>query len=290
MCSTDIVDDARPPAAADSVAAADSDSAPATDPAAPTQPLPAAAAAGPATTPGADGLPPIADDAPWDPLSTTRYAWEQTDTPAADLPPIADEPSGPRSALTPVVTGAAVVVAAAGAGAHLLGAEWFTVGRIAALALAVLGLGLIVAGLRRRSDCSGSGLLSTAFLAAAVVIVATMIHASGWTVPSGGMGDRHWQASTAAELQESYELTVGSSTLDLRNLTELDRDRTVQISQGIGEIKVHLPTEVRTRVQCTATIGEVDCPQGVRGAGAPEDSPLLTIKAHTGMGKVEIIR
>ncbi|MFM9377870.1 PspC domain-containing protein [Gordonia sp. VNK21] len=253
------------------------------------QSVPAGAApVGAAVGAASPAPPPIDDDLPpsWDPLGTARFAWD-----LPEPPPPAPEPEQPRSALTPVTLGLAVLAAGGGTAANLLGADWFTVGRIAALSLAVIGAGLLVAGLQRRQPGRhASGLLPLGVLGAAVVIVATLLHSSGWALPGGGAGERTWKVSEAGQLADRYELTLGSSTLDLRDLGALDGDRTVTVEQGVGDVTILLPEKVRTRMECSSTVGDVDCPPGIRGRDADQNSPLLTIKAHSAIGSVEARR
>ncbi len=231
-----------------------------------------------------DLLPPTPPS--WDPLGTARFAW---DLPEPTAPPQPPTPRVPRSPLTPIVAGLAVMVGAAGTAGHLAGVDWFTPGRIASLVLATFGVGLIVASMQRRPTGGVStGLLPLAGLAAAAVLATTLVTGSGQIMPSGGVGDRSWHPPSAADLQDDYHLTVGSSTLDLRDVGDLDRDRTVTVRQGVGEIKVLLPDDLRVRTECTAAVGEVKCADGMVNPDA--ETPVLTIDAHTTLGEVEIVR
>ena len=228
----------------------------------------------------ADGGPPS-----WDPLGTAPFAW---DLPEPTPPPPA--PPAPRSPVTPIFLGLAVVAGTVGAGLNLVaGIDWFTPGRIASLVLAVLGAGLLVAALQRRPAGSrSSGLVPLAGVAAATVIAATVIGSDGGMFPAGGIGEREWRPQSATELRDRYELSMGSVTLDLRDLGALDRDRTVTVRQGMGEARVYLPTGIRVRTVCSVTMGDEKCPSGILNEGA--DTPLLTIDAQVKMGEVEMIR
>ncbi|MCF8570473.1 PspC domain-containing protein [Gordonia sp. HY002] len=216
----------------------------------------------------------------WDPLGTARFAW---DLPEPTVPPQPPAPRVPRSPVTPIFLGLAVITGAAGAAANAAGIDWFTPGRIASLVLAVLGIGLIVSAFVRRRG--GSGLAWIAVIAAAVAITTTGLAGVGNAFPQGGVGDRTWHPPTASDLRDKYQLTVGSSTLDLRDVGDLDRDRTIDIRQGVGEIKILLPDDLRVRMNCTAGVGEVNCADGVVNPDAK--TPTLTIDAHTAMGNVE---
>ncbi|MGO3325999.1 PspC domain-containing protein [Gordonia sp. (in: high G+C Gram-positive bacteria)] len=247
------------------------------------------------TTAPAGGAP-AADDAPtapldhpvdeppsWDPLGTARFAW---DLPEPTPPPQPPAPRVPRSPVTPTFLGLAVITAAAGTAGNLAGIDWFTPGRIASLVLAVLGVGLIVSSFVRRRG--GSGLVPLAVIAAVVTVLSTGLAGAGNIFPQGGVGDRTWNPPTAGDLHDEYGLTVGSSTLDLRDIGDLDRDRTVEVRQGVGEIKIYLPNDLRVRMNCSAGVGEVNCADGVVNPDAK--TPTLTIDAHTALGNVETIK
>ncbi|WP_026919429.1 PspC domain-containing protein [Gordonia shandongensis] len=279
--SADQLRDARSPAAAD--AAAD----------APTAPHPAAAGAGGA--PGADDPampysgPAVDDDTPpaWDPLGAAPFAWDLPDPSAPDRQP---PPKPRRSPVTPVFAGLALIVATAATAAHVAGdVAWFSVGRIAALALAVLGVGMLVDAVQRRpANARAAGLVPLAIVVGAIAVVATLFADGRPTLPAGGVGDRAWHPQSAQQLSERYTLTVGTSVLDLRDLRDLDRDRTVHIRQGIGDVTVLLPADIRVRTRCSTTIGDQTCPDGVVNPDAK--TPTLTVEADLSLGSVEMKR
>ncbi|GEE01922.1 hypothetical protein nbrc107696_23680 [Gordonia spumicola] len=219
----------------------------------------------------------------WDPLGAAKFAWELPE------PSEPEKPRVPRSPVTPVFLGLAVVTGTAASAANLAGIDWFTPGRIASLVLAVLGTGLIVGSLQRRpAGHSPSGLVPLTVLGCAVVIGVTAVSGTDDGFPTGGVGERNWNPPTSSDLHDNYSLTVGSSTLDLRDLRELDKDRTVTIRQGIGEIRVFLPTDIRVRTECNTTVGDVTCKDGLINPEAK--TPTLTVDAHVNLGSVEMIR
>ncbi|MFC0315782.1 PspC domain-containing protein [Gordonia phosphorivorans] len=233
------------------------------------------------TVPEAPPTPPA-----WDPLGAAPFAW---DLPAPPPAPPAPKPDVPRSPVTPITLGLALLVVAGGTAAHTAGMDWFTVSRIASLALLVIGGGLLISALQRRPEgASSSGLVSLGALTAAVVIVSALVDASGWNPPKGGIGERNWPVTEQSQLRDHYELTVGSTVLDLRQLPALDADRSISLEQGIGEIVVWLPDDVRVRPECSVTVGDFACPTGV--VGGKDDGPILTINAHVGIGNVEMKR
>ena len=221
----------------------------------------------------------------WDPLGAAPFAWDLPDPTAVE--PVKQEQ--PKNSLTPVVTGLAILTAVAGfAAGHLLGIEWFTTGRIASLALGVLGAGMLVAAFQKRAEGGhASGLVGWGILAAVIAVVATLSHQQGWSSPtSGGVGERKFTVTEQSELRDQ-KLGIGNIDLDLSGLDKLDKDTSIDLQQGVGEIKVKLPEKVRVRTECSVGVGDYDCPQGVVGDG---DGPVLTINARTGLGNVEMKR
>ncbi|WOC11255.1 hypothetical protein MP11Mi_03220 [Gordonia sp. MP11Mi] len=219
----------------------------------------------------------------WDPLGVAKFAW---DLPEPTVPAEPPAPRVPRSPVTPIFLGLAVITCAAGAALNAAGVDWFSPGRIASLVLAVFGVGLIAASFQRRRG--GSGLVPLAAVAAVVAIIGTGLSGVGDAFPNGGVGDRTWHPPTANDLRDEYQLTVGSSTLDLRDVGDLDRDRTIDVRQGVGEVKILLPNDLRVRTNCSVGVGEVNCIDGVVNPDAK--TPTLTIDAHTALGNVETVR
>lgn len=256
-----------PAPAADSPTAAPAAAAP---PVAVTQPIPVTA-------------PPVPPR--WDPLGVAPFAWDLPEPPAAPAPaPV----TAPKSSITPIVTGLAILAAVAGTLAHLLGAQWFTVGRIASLSLVVVAAGMLVAALRRRAEGGHpDGLIPLALAIGGIVVVATLLASTSWSMPRGGVGERAYEITEQSQLRDRYSLTVGSTRLDLRHLNALTHDRTITVEQGIGEITVTLPPNVRVKAECATAIGDVTCPPGIVGGG---DGPVLTIDARMGLGTVEMSR
>ncbi len=232
------------------------------------------------------GVPPADAPPSWDPLGAARFAWDLPE-PTEPVKPLA--PRVPRSPVTPIFLGLAVMTGAATSAASLAGVGWLTPGRIASLVLAVLGTGLVVASLQRRPvGHSGSGLIPLAALGVVAGLATTALAGPGETFPSGGIGERTWTPPTSSDLRDDYSLTIGSTTLDLRELKGLDKDRTVSIRQGIGEIKVFLPDDIRVRTDCSVTVGDVSCKDGVVNPDAK--TPTLTSDAQVNVGDVEMIR
>lgn len=230
----------------------------------------------------------------WDPLGAARFAWDLPEPTTPATPPT--PPAAPRrSAFSFIVVGIAVLVVAGGIAAHGLGAGWFTVPHVLSLALAVIGAGLLVNGLRRQSTRSHPGaLVPLAVGLSAAVIVTTLLAgaASGdhrFGMPGGGVGERNWKPMSENDIRDQYTLTMGSMTLDLRDV-DLTTDETVHLRNGIGEIVVEVPAGMNVRAECSAGVGDYSCPEGLDGGNDGTTGPVLTIDAHTNVGSVKVQR
>ncbi|XOZ86210.1 PspC domain-containing protein [Nocardia testacea] len=217
----------------------------------------------------------------WDPLGVAPLAWDLPEPgPARTLVAPAVEPR-PRSRFTPVVLGLAVLAAAAAGATAVAGSEWMTPGRIGAIALAVIGLGLVVGSFRRR----GHGLLLVTAPLAAFVLLAAVI--GPVDLQNSTMGDRTWAPASATDIRPEYEVTMGSGTLDLRGI-DLTADRTVDVDVQMGQATVLLPEDMNVRTECTVRMGEATCPDGLTGPGG--DAPVLNLNVHVRMGDAEVRR
>lgn len=171
---------------------------------------------------------------------------------------------------------------------------------VAAICLAVLGAGLLVGGWIGRARW----LILPAALLTVVCAVFAVLDVSF----EGGVGERIRRPATAANLRDDYRLGVGRLALDLRGIdpaTEgLDHDRTVTMTNAIGELEVIVPPGLHVRVVAEADLGEITLDDGrgfafdddvVDGTDihrsatyGPADEPLLTIEAHVGIGAIQI--
>ncbi|WP_416382532.1 PspC domain-containing protein [Nocardia beijingensis] len=215
----------------------------------------------------------------WDPLGVAPLAWDLPEpTPARTV--VAPPPQRPRSRLTPVVIGLAILAAAGAGAAAASGAEWMTPGRIAAAALAVIGLGLVLGAFLRR----GYGLLVLTAPLAGFVLLASAVGPIQFE--QGAMGDHTWAPASVADLASNYRVTMGSGTLDLRSV-KLTENRTVDLDVRMGEARVLLPAEMTVRTHCAATMAEARCVDGVSGPNTP-GAPVLDLNVDVRAGNVEV--
>lgn len=224
----------------------------------------------------------------WDPLATAPFAWDLPE-PAPASPPAPVPPPRPRSKVTPITLGVALL--AGGIASAFL--PVISPAQVAGVVLAVIGLGLLVGSMLH----GGRGLIAAAVPLALLTWVMQAAPAADLSA-----GERRWEAGTAAAVAPRYDLAAGSGRLDLSALDLADGQRlTTAVSVSLGEARVVLPPEVDVEVTCRAGIGEVNCldrtssgiPSRVDGADPGRDGPgggTLVLDVRTGTGTVEVTR
>jgi hypothetical protein len=171
--------------------------------------------------------------------------------------------------------------------------------RYAALALAVLGVGLLVGTWWGRARW----LIVLCFLLLPFVLAASLID-----VPiSGGSGSRFYQPLTAADIQPAYHLAAGQMQIDLRNVVLDAGGTTVTATVAFGDLRVVVPNDVTVTVHGSIGAGvirvasgpfdpterEVD---GVRVlldqtfASPNGDAGALTLDLKVGFGQIRVSR
>ncbi len=223
----------------------------------------------------------------WDPLGAAPFAWDLPDPGTAPQPEPA--PPRPRSKVTSITLGVALL--AAGAAAAFLPA--ISPAQVAAVALGVIGLGLVTGSLLHR----GRGLIA---VAVPLALATWLLHAIPFA--DAGAGERRWSAAAPAQLHDRYSHSVGSGHLDLTNLV-VPNGRTVSttVAVSLGETKVFLPPDLDVDVICRVATGDLTC-LGERSSGFSAraevaddgtDGPgggRLVLDVHSGIGNVEVTR
>ncbi|MCU1645808.1 MAG: hypothetical protein JWN03_6083 [Nocardia sp.] len=219
----------------------------------------------------------------WDPLGVAPLAWDLPEPgpgPVQQTLPVQSAPRKPRSRLTLMVIGLAILAAAAAGAAAASGVEWMTPSRIGAAALAVIALGLIVGAFLRR----GYGLMVLLAPLAGFVILSSLIGPIEFD--KGSMGDHQWTAVAGTELLPAYHVSMGSATLDLSKL-QLTEDRAVKVSVRMGDARVVLPQNLRVDTTCNVRLGDSNCVSGMSG---PATGPVLNLTVDVQMGNAEVNR
>lgn len=216
----------------------------------------------------------------WDPLGAAPFAWDLPE-PGTAGPPAERPVRRRRSAVTAVTLALALMVGGAMAIAAMTNSGVGAV-EVAASTLAVVGIGLVVGSFLH----GGRGLIAVA-IPLGLVTYGLSTLPGAHIGPQYGVGDRHWQASSAAAVQPEYRLSVGDATLDLRDL-QLANTETVAttVQLGLGDLKVLLPPDADVEVHCDAGLGEVSC-LGQDSHGPDSSADVDDVGADgTGGGKI----
>ncbi|MEV0856984.1 PspC domain-containing protein [Nocardia fluminea] len=220
----------------------------------------------------------------WDPLAVAPLAWELPEAAPRYAPVAPPAPKRPRSRLTPVTIGLAILAAALAGAAAASGVEWMTPARIAAFALAVVGLGLVAGAFLRR----GYGLLVLTAPLAGFVVLASLIGPIDFNETA--VGERVWAPTSVSELQPRYALDIGSGTLDLRGL-DLTESRSVEVAVNIGDTKVQLPEGMTVNMTCDIRVTDSNstCKDGLSGPNSP-GAPVLDLRIKMHLGDAVVTR
>jgi phage shock protein PspC (stress-responsive transcriptional regulator) len=132
--------------------------------------------------------------------------------------------------------------------------------------------------------------------AVTLAISAGAVSAAGIDL-DGGVGERDYRPSSAADLRDTYQLGMGELVVDLRQTDLPSGDVPLGIDLGIGEARLIVPDDVCVATDAQVGIGEVrtferhsdgvdvdveDLPD------ASADTTRLLVKADVGVGSLRI--
>ena len=173
---------------------------------------------------------------------------------------------------------------------------------IPGLALAILGLGILVGAWAGRARW----LLWLAIPLLFVTMIASFVPADPGAWRSGiegGVGDRTWAPTTVAEASVDHQLGIGSATLDLTDLVLPAGTTSVPVTAGVGvgELVVLVPDDARVLVDADVQLGELridgvprtdDPSPEFTGAlpGGSELGPVIDLTLTTTLGALEVSR
>lgn len=248
----------------------------------PASPTPSASASSSSTAPTTETISPAPPA--WDPLGVAPFAWDLPEPAGATHTPVSIAPRRPRSRLTTVTMGLAIMAAAGASALAVTGVDWFTPARIGAIGLAVIGLGMLFGAFLRR----GHGLLVVTGPLIGFVVIASLIgpiNFDGATV-----GEKTWQPKDSSDLLASYSTLLGAGKLDLTalNLTE---DTTVKVDAKLGSVEIVLPRDLDVRKNSTILAGETTgLPDGFDNGADGTEGPVLTLDITSRLGSVDVHR
>jgi hypothetical protein len=181
----------------------------------------------------------------------------------------------PSHALTSVVLGLALLAAAVVvAVTSVIGGSSPMLAVAAGVALAIVALGVVAAGL--------SGRRAGALAPLGILLAVLTVVASSATGPVSWAGRRTWTPSTLTGTT-SYQLGVGNARLDLRDVTAPGATPAspaeVDVRVGVGNLVVVVPSGVPVRVVGATGLGGV---QNVAGLAATADGSADASPTHRG--------
>ena len=115
---------------------------------------------------------------------------------------------------------------------------------------------------------TGAGLLASAFahparglIALGAALSVPLLLFVGLDVPRGsGIGEDRVSVAGVDELKDEYRHGIGRLTVDLRNLDPERTDHSVELSLGIGELRVYVPETVSTTADIDVRAGNIVTP------------------------------
>ena len=83
----------------------------------------------------------------------------------------------------------------------------------------------------------------------------------------------------------SFNVVMGSGTLDMRDAKIVDRPATLEVSVVIGEVKIRVPADWNVRIVNSIQVGEA---KDIRARRNDRDNPDLIIKGSLKMGGLQV--
>jgi phage shock protein PspC (stress-responsive transcriptional regulator) len=132
--------------------------------------------------------------------------------------------------------------------------------------------------------------------ALALALSAGAVSAAGIDL-DGGVGERDYRPTSAADLRETYELGMGELIVDLRQTDLPAGDVPLGIDLGIGEARVIVPDDVCVATDARVGIGEVRAFERDNGGidvdhedrpDSPSGVTRLLVDADVGIGALRI--
>jgi hypothetical protein len=208
----------------------------------------------------------------WDPLGVATFAWDLPEPPAAaPLAPV----KAPRSRLTPAFIGLAIVAAAVAAAVEPR-VGWLNVVGVGAIALGIIGIGLVIGAFRH----TGYGLL-TAAAPLAVFVLAGNLFTTDFELPPQVAREFGYElgydnpAAADSDADDDSEDDAPALPKPAGTVVDLRESQPVDATfsyTSASDVTVLVPRDANLVTSCTPA-GRSDCLPSTTG----NDGPTLTI-------------
>jgi predicted membrane protein len=157
----------------------------------------------------------------------------------------------------------------------------------------VLLVGLAVLWASKERRARRIALVAVTLLAALVAAAAVTVFSWFDVSLNDGVGDRAYTPSSAADVQPSYELGVGTLRLDLSDVPA-NRPLDVDARVGIGELRVIVPRDAAVVVDSRVKAGSITAldrtDDGRNARLVVGGRGNLHLHARVGAGKIDVVR
>lgn len=102
---------------------------------------------------------------------------------------------------------------------------------------------------------------------------------------STAVGDIERNVSSPEQIENTH-LGIGDLEINYSQLGPLKTARSVEITTGIGDTEITLPTETKVKLNCAVFIGEQNCPAELINPDA--EGETLTMNIRNGIGEIDI--
>jgi phage shock protein PspC (stress-responsive transcriptional regulator) len=213
--------------------------------------------------------PSVGETPPPGPPPSPPWTWGDPTVPIGPTEPARPPSSRGGSPLTPLTLLVALAVSAATIPVTSHESIEARVSIPVAAALAVLGVGLVIASWYGRSR----GLVSLGVVLCLALVTTSAV---GELPPGGRWGDVHWRPADA-RAEQSYKVVVGEGNLDLTGLPLSSGQRVrVRAEVSVGEMKVIVPGTATTEVHARSSLGDVDVAGKVTSGPGAKVNVVLT--------------
>ncbi|QGU06506.1 PspC domain protein [Corynebacterium occultum] len=123
-----------------------------------------------------------------------------------------------------------------------------------------------------------------ALVSTTVVIGGVITFSEGYD--GGAVGDTHHSPSSIESGNHQFSGGIGDTTIDLRNLNDVQEGQEITIEGFIGDLDVRLPDNIPVQLSCENGLGDSNCTPGLYNEDA--EGELLLVHVEAGIGDTDI--